>query len=89
VFLFHWYTTALFLIIVGRHNAVGIATRYGVEGPGIEYRWGVTFYTPVQTGPGADTASCKIGTGCFSPGVKWPRRGVNHPPHLAQSLKKE
>ena len=25
---------------VGRDSAVGIATRYGLDGPGIESRWG-------------------------------------------------
>jgi len=29
-----------------------------------------------------------MGTGSF-PGVKWPGRGVDHPPHLAPRLKKE
>jgi len=29
-----------------------------------------------------------MGTGSF-PGVKRPRRGVDHPPHLAPRLKKE
>jgi len=29
-----------------------------------------------------------MGTGPF-PGVKQPRRGVDHPPHLAPRLKKE
>jgi hypothetical protein len=29
-----------------------------------------------------------MGTGSF-PGVKQPRRGVDHPPHLAPRLKKE
>ena len=35
---------------------------------GIEYRWGRDF-PPVQTGPGANPASCKMGTGSF-PEVK-------------------
>jgi len=29
-----------------------------------------------------------MGTGSF-PGVKWPGRGVDHPPHLVPRLKKE
>jgi hypothetical protein len=37
---------------------------------------GARSYAPVQTGPGAHPAS---GTGSFS-GVKWPGRGVDHPP---------
>jgi len=44
--------------------------------------------TPFQTGPGAHPASYTMGTGSF-PGVKWPGRGVDHPPHLALRLKKE
>ena len=29
--------------VVGRDSAVGIATRYGLDGPGIESRWGRDF----------------------------------------------
>jgi len=36
----------------GRDNAVGMATRYGLDVPGIESRWGVRFSAPVQTDPG-------------------------------------
>ena len=43
---------------------------------------------PIQTGPGAYPASYTMGTGSF-PEVKWPGHGVDHPPHLAPSLKKE
>jgi hypothetical protein len=32
--------------IVGRDSAVGIATRYGLDGPGIESRWGRDFSHP-------------------------------------------
>jgi len=57
---------------------VGIATRYGLDGPGIESRWGGRFFTPVQTGPGAYPATYTMGTGVF-PGVKRPGPGVDHP----------
>jgi hypothetical protein len=30
----------------GRNNAVGIATRYGMDGPGIKSRWGRDFPHP-------------------------------------------
>jgi hypothetical protein len=40
---------------------------------------GARFSAPVQTGPGANPASCTMGTGSF-PGVKRPGRGVDHPP---------
>ena len=31
---------------VGRDNSVGIVTRYGLDGPGIEYRYGRDFPHP-------------------------------------------
>ena len=37
----------------GRDSAVGIATRYGLDGPVIESRWEKRFSAPGQTGPGA------------------------------------
>ena len=64
---------------MGRDSSVGIATRYGLEGPGIESRWEARFFAPVQTGPGAYPASCTMGTGSF-PGVQRPGRGADHPP---------
>jgi hypothetical protein len=57
----------------------GIATDYELDGPGIESRWGASFFAHIQTGPGAHPASCTIGTGSF-PGVKRPRRGADHLP---------
>jgi hypothetical protein len=41
----------------------------------------VRFFEPVHTGPGAYPASCTMCTGCF-PGVKRPKRGVDHAPPL-------
>jgi hypothetical protein len=73
---------------VGRDGSVGIAIRFGLNGPGIESRWGTRFSAPVQTGPGAHPASYTMGTWSF-PGVKRPGRGDYHPPHLAPRLKKE
>ena len=49
-------------------SSVCIATEYGVGQSGIESRWRRDF-PPVQTGPEAHPAYCKIGTGSF-PGVK-------------------
>ena len=64
---------------LGRDSSVGIATRYGLDGQGIESRWGERFSAPVQTGPGACPSSCTMGTGSF-PGVRRPGRGADHPP---------
>ena len=32
--------------VMGRDSSVGIATRYGLDGPGIEFRWGRDFPHP-------------------------------------------
>ena len=74
-------SSLLYISEGGRGSSVGIATRYGLNGPGIESQWGATFSAPVQTGPGAHPASYTMGTGSFL-GVN--RRGVvliTHP-HL-------
>jgi len=47
----------LYFKLVGRDSAVGIATRYGLGGPGIESRLGAKVSVSFQTGPGAHPAS--------------------------------
>ena len=74
------------IFIVGRDSSVGIATRYGLDGPGIEARWGARFSVHVQTGPGAHPASYTMGTGSFL-GVKRPGRGVDNPPPSSADVK--
>ena len=49
---------------------------------------GTIFRAPVQTGPGAHPASYTVGTGSF-PAVKWPERGVDHPPPYSAEVKKK
>jgi hypothetical protein len=56
----------------------GIATSYGLDGLGIESRWGVRYSTHIQTGPGAHPASYTMCTGSF-PWVKRLGHGVDHP----------
>jgi hypothetical protein len=64
----------------GPDSSVGIATRHGLDGPGIQSQWGRDFpHLLIQTGPGAHPASCTMGTGSF-PGVK-SGRGVTLTPH--------
>ena len=72
----------IFLYVVGRDSSVGTATRYRLDGPGIEIRWGEFFR------PGAHPASYGMVTGSFA-GVKRPEGGVDHPPHLVPRLKEE
>jgi hypothetical protein len=69
-------------------SSVGIATDYGLDGPGIESRWGRdfshTFIRPDQPWP----ASCTMGTGSF-PGVKRLGRGADHPPPSSAEVENE
>jgi hypothetical protein len=46
----HTHKYIYIYIYMGRDSAVGIATRYGLDGPGIESRWGRDFpnQPPVQ-----------------------------------------
>ena len=87
--ILHFRITVLFsvlVIYVGRDSADGILTRYELDGPGIEFRWGARFSAPVQSGPGAHPAYYTMGTGSF-PGVKRPGRGVDHPPPYSAEIK--
>ena len=53
---------------MGRGGVDGIETSYGLDGPGIELRYGAMFSAPVQTGPGAHPATYTMGTGSLSQG---------------------
>ena len=68
-----------FYVMMGRDSSVCIATGYGLDGPGIESRWGARFSAPVQTGLGAHPASYTMGTGIF-PREKRPGCGLDHTP---------
>jgi hypothetical protein len=63
----------------GPGSPLGIATGYGLDGPGIESRYGARFPAPVQTGPGAHSPTWAMGIRSF-PGVK-SGRGVTLTPH--------
>jgi len=69
-----------------RDSSVGIATRYGLDGPGIESRWRARFSAPVHTGPWAHSAFYTLGTGSFR-GVKRPGHGVDHAPLSSADVK--
>jgi hypothetical protein len=49
----------------GPGGSDGIVTGYRLEGTGVEFWLEVRFSAPVQTGPGAHTAFCTMGTGFF------------------------
>jgi hypothetical protein len=52
----------------GRDSSVGIATRYGLDVPGIESQWWARFSVLVQTGLGAHPASYTMGYRVFPEG---------------------
>jgi hypothetical protein len=74
----------------GRFSLVGIATRFGLDVPVIESRWGEgeIFRTRSEL-PWGTPSLLYNGYPVPSPGVKRPGHGVDHPPHLALKLKKE
>jgi hypothetical protein len=55
--------TILLISLSGLGSSVGIEIGYGLDGAGIESRWGARFSAPVQTGPGAHPASFQWVTG--------------------------
>jgi len=73
----------------GQDSPVGIATRYELDGPGVESHWGggAKFSAPVQTGPGAHPASYTMGIGSFPGGEKRPGPGVDPPPPSSAEVK--
>jgi len=66
----------VFVCLFGRDS---IATGYGLDGPGIEFRLMARFSARVQIDPGPHPASCTIGTTSFL-GAQRPERVVEHPP---------
>ena len=64
-----------------RDGSVGIATRYGLDGPGIESLCGRDF--PHSSRPALETTQPPMVTGSF-PEVKWRGRGTFHPPSSAE-----
>ena len=72
----------------GSQSAVGIATRYGMDGLGIESPHGARFSSPVQTGPEAHPVSCTMGIRS-NPGVNRPGCGIDHPPPSSAEVKEK
>jgi hypothetical protein len=61
-------------------------THYELDGPGIETAVEARYSSPVQSGPGAHTASYTRGTGSF-PEAKRPGRDAEHPPSSIAEVK--
>jgi hypothetical protein len=62
----------------------GLATSWTARGSNLS---GGEFSTPVQTGPGTHPASCTMGMGSLSQGLKRPGRGVKHQPLSSVKVK--
>ena len=60
----------------GPGSVVGIATGYGLDGPGIESRWGARFSAHIQTGPRAHPPPVQWVLG-FSRGKERPGRDAD------------
>jgi len=88
VFFYTRYLPSLCSDFVGHDSAVGIATRYGLDGPVCRIPLGTGFSAPVQTGPGDHPASYTMGTKSFV-GLKRPGGGVGHPPPITAVVRKE
>ena len=73
----------------GPGTVVSIATGYGLDGLGIESRWGARFSAPVQTGPGAHPAYCTMGTGSFRGSKEWLWCDTDPSPLPSAVVKKE
>jgi hypothetical protein len=72
---------------MGRDSSVGIATRYCLDGPKMEYRWWQDFPRPARPALGSTQPPIQWVRG-HSRGVK--RRGsVNNTHHLVTRSKKE
>jgi len=86
--LSRWIMLGMRIVSVGRDSSVGIATRYGLDGPGIESRWRRDFPHPSR--PALEPTKPPIQwVPVLFPGVKRPGCGVHHPTHLARRLMKE
>ena len=75
-----FFISFLCIFFRGPGSSIGIATGYGLDGPGIESRWEARFSAPVQTDPGAYPASCTMGTASFPGGKKRPGRDADPSP---------
>ena len=69
-----------------RDSSVGIATRYGLDGPGIESRWGRDFPHSSRPAPVPTQPPTKLVPDLY-PGVKRPGRGIDHPPPPSDEVK--
>jgi hypothetical protein len=68
-------------------SVVGIATRYGLEGQGIESRYWRDFTYPSRPTLGPTQPPIRWGTGSFPGGGETAGRGVKHPLQSSAEVK--
>jgi hypothetical protein len=74
-------------MFVGRDSLVGIATRCGLDGPGIEIRWGARFF---QTRPDRPWDPPSLLYSVYRMSLQGKAaRALTTQPHLAPRLEKE
>ena len=71
---------------VGRDSSVGIATRYGLDSPGIEYQWAWDLRHSSRPALGPTQPSIQRVSGLLL-GVKRPGGAVDHPPPSSAEVK--
>ena len=71
----------------GPGSVDGIATGYGLEGPGIESRRGGEIFRTCPDRPWGPPRLLYNGYRVSFPGVKRPERGVDHPPPSSVEVK--
>jgi hypothetical protein len=74
-YLGFFFFLLIYWTLVSRDSSVDIATRYGLDGPGIEFLCGRDF--PYPSRPALGPTQLPMGTGSF-PETKRPNRGVDH-----------
>ena len=75
-----------YMVYMGRNSRVSIVTHYGLDVPGIEYRWGRDFPHPSRPTLGGHPASYTMGTRSFR-GSKRLGHGIDHPPPASTKVK--
>jgi len=83
------YSQTPIILVVDRDSSVGIATRYGLNGPGIESQWQDEIFRNRPERPWGPLSLLCNGYRENFQGVKWPGSGVDRPPHLTTRLKEE
>jgi hypothetical protein len=71
----------------GRVSSVGIATPYGLDGPGIESRWGGEIFPTRPDRPWCPPSLLYNGYRVSFPGGKRPGRGVGYRPPCSAEVK--